>query len=204
VTNMRKKPYFYLFTFLILLLIATFGYWYYKKTQAEALPMLYKAPNFTLQNTAGQDVNFYDLGGKVRLVEFFYANCPDICPVTTQNMSTIQNQLKEKKRFGSDVQFVSITFDPERDTPEVLNAYAKRLKVDPSGWHILTGTPENTQKTATDFGAFVEKQADGTFVHSITSLFLVDRDNNIRKVYPMGDQMPTDEILADILQVAKE
>jgi protein SCO1/2 len=109
--------------------------------------------------------------------------------------------LKQKQLFGEDVHFVAISFDPERDDPKLLQDYAKRLKIDPSGWSILRGTEQQTKEVADQFGVFIEKQPDGTYAHSTRSLFLVDANNNIRKIYTMGDKMPTEEVLSDILQL---
>ncbi|WP_018130605.1 SCO family protein [Effusibacillus pohliae] len=187
--------------FLALAVVLGIGYWFW--WGATRLPVISRAPDFTLQNVDGQPVKFSDLGGKVRLVEFFYANCPDICPTTTANMVKIQDQLKQKNLFGKDVVFVSITFDPERDSPAVLKNYAKNLKIDPSGWKLLRGTEEATKKVANDFGVFVEKEPDGSVTHT-TQFFLVDRNNNVRGKYQMGDQMPTNKVLDNILQLVRE
>ena len=82
------------------------------------LPNIMRAPDATLQTLDGKEVSIHDTQGKVRVVEFYYANCPDICPLTTANMVQVQNRLKEKGLFGKDVEFISITFDPKNDTPE--------------------------------------------------------------------------------------
>jgi protein SCO1 len=168
------------------------------------LPKMKKAPDFTLQNLQGQNVSLSESNGKVRLIEFFFASCPDICPATTSNMVLMQNNLKKKKAFGSSVQFVSITFDPERDTPEALQQYAKMLGIDQgSGWQMLHGTEETTLKIANDFGLMVVKQKDGQFVHSISSLFLIDQEGFIRKVFDMGVNMDYEVIEKAIAQLTR-
>jgi len=167
------------------------------------LPVVSTAPAYTLENLEGKKVTSEEVGGgKVRLVEFLFTNCADICPMTTANMVTIQKKLKEDGLFGDKVEFVSITFDPERDTPEQLQAYAESHGIDQNGWTFLRGTEKETWKTAEDFGAYVEKQPDGNFAHSITSLFLVDQDNNVRQVFKMGEEMPTDEVYEEIKKLA--
>jgi protein SCO1/2 len=174
------------------------------KQSSSPLPKMKKAPDFTLQNLQGQNVSLSESNGKVRLVEFFFTSCPDICPATTSNMVLMQNNLKEKKTFGSKVQFVSITFDPERDTPEALQQYAKMLSIDQgSGWQMLRGTEETTIKTANDFGLMVVKQKDGQFAHSIRSLFLIDQEGFIRKVFDMGESMDNEVIEKAIIQLTK-
>ncbi|MBL0388208.1 SCO family protein [Tumebacillus sp. ITR2] len=191
-------------TLLLVILALAGGSWWYWHSENQKLPTVMPAPNFTLQNIDGGTTNLYGEQGKVRLVEFFFANCPDICPLTTANMAKIQDQLKQKDVFGQDVEFLSISFDPERDTNDVLKQYADRMKMDRAGWKVLRGTQDETAQVADSFGVYLEKQADGSFVHSTRSLYLIDRNNQIRKVYSMGNDMPSDEVYNDILKLVRE
>ncbi|MFC4769594.1 SCO family protein [Effusibacillus consociatus] len=159
-----------------------------------------KAPEFALKDLNGKDVKFSDSNGKVRLVYFFYASCDDVCPITTKQMEDVQEKLKEKGIFGKDVQFVSITVDPKRDTENVLKAYANKFNADPSGWTFLRGDEKETQQIADKFGGHVEKDTDGKFLHS-DRLFLVDRNGSVVKQYVKAE---TQEILKDIIKLAKE
>ncbi|MFC4770022.1 SCO family protein [Effusibacillus consociatus] len=192
-------------SFIIILIIAFIGglsYWiWWGKTR---LPVIDRAPNWTLENVNGGYESSQALGNKVKLVEFIFVNCPDVCPTTTHNMVSLQEKLKQKNLFGSDVQFVAISFDPVRDTREVLKNYGNNLKVDWNGWTMYRGTEEETQKVLKDFKIFAEKQPDGSYVHPTKALFLIDRNNNIRKIYTMGENMNNQEILKDIVQLAKE
>ncbi|TXK85006.1 SCO family protein [Paenibacillus sp. N3.4] len=177
-------------------------YWFLQGT--DPLPKIKKAPEFSLQNLKGQQVKLSETNGKVRLVEFFFANCPDICPVTTSNMVLMQNNLKKKGTFGSKVEFLSVTFDPERDTPEALEKYASALGIEQGvGWQLLRGSEQDVLKTANDFGIMAVKQKDGQFVHSIRSLFLIDQEGTIRKVYDMGEGMDNEIIEKAIKQLVK-
>lgn len=189
---------------LLVIFISSLVYWFW--WGATRLPSIGRAPDFTMQNLQGEPVSFHDSTGKIRVVEFFYANCPDICPITTANLVQMQNEIKEDdpKLIGNRIEFWAITFDPERDTPEVLQQYADNIGMDPDLWQVVRGTPAETIQIADQFGAYVAKEADGTFTHSTKSLFLVDGANNIRRVYYMGDKMPSEEILDDVLQLAHE
>lgn len=188
---------------LALALIGGIGYqfwWGYTR-----LPFIDRAPDWTLTNAVtGQAETFSTLGPNVKLVEFIYLNCPDICPATTINMVQIQNELKKQNVFGSQVKFVSITFDPERDTPAALKNYASKLKMDLTGWNMYRGSVADTQKVLKDFNIFAEKQSDGFFIHPTNSLFLVDKNNNVRKIYTMGQDMQNDQIIKDIIQLTKD
>ncbi|WP_164716315.1 SCO family protein [Paenibacillus whitsoniae] len=178
----------------------TIGIW----QSGPKLPKLRTAPTFSLPNIQGSPVGLSDSAGKVRLIEFFFANCPDICPATTMNMVTMQNHLSESGIFGNQVEFLSITFDPERDTPEALTAYAKQIGINQGpGWQLLRGTEQETQQIANNFGIMVVKQKDGQFAHSIKSLFLIDGEGVIRQVFDMGTTMDTTEIEKSIKKLVK-
>lgn len=167
------------------------------------LPVIRQAPAFTLSDLEGKPFTFEQTAGKVRLVEFLFTSCPDICPMTTYNMVKLQNELKRQELWGSKVHFVSITFDPLKDTPEVFKRYSDRMGIDYGGWTLLTGTERQTAETARDYGVLVQKMPDGSFVHTVTSLFLVDQAGKIRNIFPMGEDMNNDEVLTMIRQLVE-
>ncbi|MGB8954478.1 MAG: SCO family protein, partial [Tumebacillaceae bacterium] len=163
-TTSKKKS--WVISALAAVVVLGAGLWYF--TSGSSLPVLSAAPTYTLENLDGKKVTSDDFKGKVRLVEFMYTNCPDICPMTTANMVQLQKMLKEEDMFGKDVQFVSVTFDPKRDTPDVLKAYQETMGIDSSGWTFLRGDEQEVAKLMEQFGAYVEKQPDGSFAHTIT------------------------------------
>src|SRR5918999_5633656 len=105
----------------------------------ERLPTIGAAPDFALTSQDNQPVTLQDFRGKVVAVTFIYTSCPDTCPLLTMKMAQVQDDLGP--RFGTKVAFVSITVDPERDTPEALKDYAEAFDADPAGWAFLTGPP---------------------------------------------------------------
>ncbi|BBI32810.1 SCO family protein [Cohnella abietis] len=177
---------------------------YSSKDRETALPVVQSAPEFALTNLDGQQVNASDNKGKIVLMEFMFTSCPDICPLTTYKMVQLQEQLKEQGLFGNEVQFVAITFDPKQDTPEMLKKYADRMKMDMSGWHVLRGEEEATKEIAKQYGVMVQNMGDGQFVHTVTSLNLIDSEQKVRKVYSMGDEMNNEVIMADIVSLLSE
>src|SRR5690242_19983668 len=104
------------------------------------LPRIASAPPFTLISQDGATVGLADFRGKAVAVTFIYTLCTDTCPVFTPMMSFIQDRLRP--HFGRRIAFVSITLDPERDTPTVLKEYSQAFGADLSGWAFLTGAPE--------------------------------------------------------------
>ncbi|WP_317890721.1 SCO family protein [Paenibacillus arenilitoris] len=138
------------------------------------------------------------------MVSFIFTRCPDICPATTANMVLLQDSLRERGVFGKDVEFVSISFDPDNDTPEVLRQYADRMGVDQNGWTLLRGTEEEVGKLASGYNLSIAKLEDGLFAHSVTSLLLIDRQQRVRNIYRMGEDMDNEIILKEIDDLLKE
>lgn len=192
----RKNWFSVVAVVLILSTVAGIGYWLWWGTTR--LPMVSRAPEFTLANVQGKTVRFSDLDGKVRLVNFFYASCPDICPLTTSYMVKVQENLKRKGLFGKDVAFVSISFDEKRDTPQVIESYANAHGADQNGWVFLRGKNEATKEIADKFGVTVETGEDSD-VHN-NKVLLVDRNSNIRRVYNIGLKSNSKDVVEEITE----
>jgi protein SCO1 len=97
-------------------------------------------PNLPVVTQDGKTRHFYDdlLKGKIVVINFIYTSCQDICPVATARLAQVEEKLGEQ--MGRDIFFISMTVDPERDTPERLNEYAKAFGAGP-GWLFVTGDP---------------------------------------------------------------
>jgi protein SCO1 len=133
-------------------------------------------------------------------VTFIYTSCMDTCPVLTALMAYVQDQLGSD--FGKRITFVSITVDPERDTPEVLKRYAETFGADLNGWAFLTGDPAAIRDVVLGYGAFAAKNADGQVDHTfLTSI--VDRSGTLRVQY-LGVRFDPDEFRRDLLSLVKE
>lgn len=156
-----------------------------QRDKGSDLPVLDVGGEFSLPDLDGNEVTLSGTNGKVRLMYFFFANCPDVCPPTTFVLSQVQDQLQQEGLFGSEVQFLSITFDPERDTPEVLKEYAERFEADPDGWEFLRGEEAATADLAKQFGSMVFKQ-DGEFGHA-NYIILIDKQGRVRDLINGND-----------------
>jgi protein SCO1/2 len=172
------------FKIAVLALCAAMGIYLYLSSTKEAAPNLdqnYKAPSFELTDLDGNKVSLENTNGKVRVIYFFYANCPDVCPPTTFLMSQAQNELKKQGTFGKDVEFLSITFDPVRDTPEAMKKFASKFDIDSSGWKFLReDSEEQTKELMKGFGLGLIKDNNGYFTHADAITF-VDRQGSVRK-----------------------
>ncbi|QHW35406.1 SCO family protein (plasmid) [Paenibacillus rhizovicinus] len=156
------------------------------------------APSFALNDMNGNLVRSSDLNGHVVLLAFIFTTCPDICPITTSKMVQLQEELKQRGQFGNQVRFVSITIDPDQDTPEALKQYASQMGADPAGWSFVRGTEQDIQELASRFGYMVQNLGDGQFVHTVTSLTLIDGSGQVRNIYKMGEDMVNKTVLGDI------
>lgn len=137
-----------------------------------------KVPDFKFVNQDGDTITNKDYLGKVYVVEFFFTTCPSICPIMSENLVHIQNKLKGNENFG----IVSITIDPEHDTPQVLKEYAEEHKVTNPNWNFLTGDRKVIYDMANlGFGIFADEDetVPGGFAHS--GLFaLIDKKGYVR------------------------
>lgn len=158
------------------------------------------APEFTLTNQDGNRLGLKDLRGKILAITFIFASCADTCPLLTAKMAGIQNRLGAV--FGPKVFFVSITVDPERDTPEVLKRYAEAYKANPAGWAFLTGTPGEIRDVAKRYGIYHKKTTRGDVDHTFLTSF-VDQNGTLRVQY-MGVRFDPDEMLRDLQSLIKE
>ena len=166
----------------------------------ERLPVVGRAANFTLTTQSGARLSLTDLRGKVLAVTFIYATCRDTCPVLTAKMATLQRQLGAD--FGPRVRFVSITVDPEIDTPAVLRRYAEAHGADEKGWSFLTGTPEEIRSVVRAYGGYARKGPRGDVDHLyLTSL--IDRGGSVRVQY-LGYRFDPDEMLRDLTALLRE
>ncbi|AZN40086.1 SCO family protein [Paenibacillus albus] len=141
-----------------------------------------KAPSFTLTDLDGKNVTLENTNGKVRVIYFFYANCPDICPPTTYLMTQVQDKLKASGNFGKDVEFMSITFDPKRDSLAAMKEFAGKFDIDASGWKFLReDSEEETAQLMKNFGLGLAKDpSTNLFTHTDTITF-VDKQGVVRK-----------------------
>jgi len=101
-----------------------------------------EVPNVPLRTQSGTSVRLYDelVKGKVVLINFFFTSCTSICPTTTANLKKVETRLGA--HLGRDVVMISISVDPETDTPAVLEGYARRYRTS-AGWYFLTGTRQD-------------------------------------------------------------
>jgi protein SCO1/2 len=153
-----------------------------------------RAPELALVDQSGQPLTLKDLQGKVVLLTFTYSSCADVCPLITATMVALQQRLTAAER--QQVFFLSVTTDPEVDTPAVLHAYANRLGADFASWAFLTGLPQVVQAVWQAFGLTAKRGAKGVVDHPTWTL-LIDREGMVRYRY-LGSLLEVETIMEDM------
>ncbi len=198
---LKRIIFFSVFTALFMLGVM-YGTQYLAKQRAlAALPVNTKmGGDFALPSTQGQALQMSSLKGKVVLLNFGFASCPDICPLVLARLGQVLKQLGED---ASSVQVVFVSFDPERDTLDILGPYVKHFHPDIIG---VTGTSEEIAKVAAQYGVVYMKEDTGSasgysFAHS-DYIYLIDIQGRVRKLY--DTRAPIAEMVADARLLAKE
>ena len=118
--------------------------------------------------------------GEVTRITFTYTRCPlpTFCPLMDQNFATLQRRLAEDPDVQGRVRLITITMDPDHDTPAVLAAHAQRLKADPAVWTFLTGDRVTIDRLAQKFGVGIVRDADPTQITHNLRTSLVGPDGH--------------------------
>jgi protein SCO1/2 len=135
-------------------------------------PIDKEAPRFTLQDAEGRPFSRAGFGGKVVVLHFIYAGCPDVCPLHADRIAEVQEMVNQTP-MKAQVQFVTITTDPSNDTPDVMRAYGEAHRLDPVNWLFLTTRPGQaehaTRDLAEQFGHGFRKTEDGYQIHGVVT-----------------------------------
>jgi len=135
-------------------------------------------PDFILTNQFGASVSLSSLRGTVVAVTFIYSRCPlpDYCPRVVANLSEVRKRFRE--RLGRDLTLLTVSFDPQYDTPEVLRVYAEQFGGNVPGWHFLSGSAGAIKAVCDSFG--IEYWPDqGMITHTLQTA-VIDREGKLR------------------------
>ncbi len=161
---------------------------------AKPLPVLGNVPPFELINTQSQIVSNTDLKGKVWVADFVFTTCAGPCPVMTENLAWIhRSYLLEKE-----VSLVTVTVNPDYDSPQVLKEYAAKHKADTASWHFLTGTKEAIHDLA--HKGFKLGDPENPVFHS-PHMVLVDQQGQIRGYYNGTEDKEIKRLFKDIARL---
>ncbi len=158
-------------------------------------------PDYSMVDMNGQPFKLSNIRGRATLIFFGYTFCPDVCPLTLAELKQVKAALGSQ---ASEVTFLYITVDPERDSPDVLKRYISAFDPD---FVSATGEIDTLRRFATEFGAAFEKQkpagtSAGYLVAHTSFTYLLDRQGRWRTTFAF--QTPVDAVARDTLRILQE
>lgn len=156
-------------------------------------------PDQTFVNQDGKSMTLSSLRGDAVIVTFIYTSCPmpNFCPLMDQQFAKMQAKLKENNNLLR-AHLLSVSFDPQIDTPPVLKAHADKLGADPRLWSFVTGDRDEIDKWASGFGVSISRATNDPrdITHNLRTA-LLDRQGNLVQVYT-GNEWTPEQVLADL------
>lgn len=171
-----------------------------KNTLKTATTLNVTMPDFVLINQDKERFDSAKLRGKVVALNFIFTTCSDVCPIFTANLAQLQRTLNG--RYREDVFFVSVTTDPEVDSPKVLKAYAQRYNADLQNWAFLTGSQAELNRVWKSFGVRVIRKARGLIQHD--SLTTVIDQQGARRFNHYGEKWRAKDLEKDMVSLLEK
>ena len=156
---------------------------------------------YPFTNELGQAARLSDFRGQALAITFFFTRCPipDFCPRLSKNFEQASQKLSTIPGGPTNWHFLSVTFDPEFDTPSVLKAYGERYQHDPKRWSFLTGPKEKISELARSSDVTYESES-GFINHNFRTL-IIDAAGHLQMVFPTGGNL-SDAIVSEMLKAA--
>jgi protein SCO1 len=178
--------------------------------QQQPLDVYGSAPDFQLTDQTGATFSSQALAGHVTLLDFIYTRCTDACPLLSATFQQTMRQLSDEKLLGSRVTLVSLSVDPQHDTPSVMAEYGQQFKADPATWKMLTGDWDQVYDVVTGFKVDTRPPrpaADapapgGTELTHSTRIVLMDAQQQVR-AYLEGQDATPDDLVKAVKRVLK-
>ncbi|CAI8356858.1 MAG: SCO1 protein [Gammaproteobacteria bacterium] len=194
--NLNKKL---VIAFLFILMLGSFGFYVIDKaakSRIDNIGFIGQVPSFSLTNIDGSIITEKTLNDKISIISFIFTQCEGACPIMSENMATLQERFSK----SDDIQFLSITTDPDFDTLDVLNQYSSNYSKN-DNWFFLRG----------DILDVINLSEKGFFLsaallpagHS-TRFVLVDKELNIRKYYEGTVESNIFELQSDIVTLLNQ
>ena len=163
-----------------------------------------RMPEFSLVDQTGAPVGSGSLAGRVTLLDFVYTHCTDACPLLSATFQQTQRKLADGKLLGSKVMLISLSVDPQHDTPPVLAEYGQQFKAEPSGWKLLTGEWDQVYDVVTGLKVATRPPRPapgapapgGTELAHSTRIVLIDTEHQVRAYLEGIDSTPDDLVKA--------
>ena len=167
--------------------------------------LYYPIPKFSFINQDSSIITRENYEGFITLVDFFFTDCPTICPMMSAQMARLQDKF-HKENPELPVRFLSFSVKPEADTPQKLKAYSQKIGADLSRWNFLTGKASDIYDLA-QYGflltAFPSDTAQGGIFHTV-KVTLLDKTMRMRGYYDGTSTSSMDQLFIDAIRLSKE
>ncbi len=154
------------------------------------LPPLGLAADGALLDSQGDALRLHDLfGDKLVLLSFIYTRCPDVngCPLATHVLRKMQERIRSDAGLGDQVRLLSLSFDPDHDTPQVLREYAGHFRAPDFDWRFLTAASEaDLAPILEQYNQWVIRDPDGGAMSHLLRVYLIDRQGRLRNIYSVA------------------
>ena len=165
--------------------------------EEKADTLYHTIPEFRYLNQDSVPIKSETMKGKIWISDFFFTHCPTICPPMTSQMKRLNNNLSD---LSGEIQFMSFSIDPERDTPSRLREYINAHEISALNWYFFTGNEQATHRLGIEsflVHAGTDDTQPGGFAHG--DIFtLVDREGHVRGIYHGTEQEDVDKLEKDI------
>ena len=173
------------------------------KIVSESAPVPSQNPHplrdYSFTNQLGQPVTLHSFEGQALAITFFFTRCPipDFCPRLSKNFAEASSRLTQLAHGPTNWHFLSVSFDPEFDSPTVLKAYGEKYRYDPSHWSFITGPKDKILELARLSNVEVEPDS-GLFNHNFRTM-IIDASGKVQMIFPMGGDL-SDAIVSEMLK----
>jgi protein SCO1/2 len=190
------------------LTIALFAFARKKHGEATKLPTIAHVPSFDARDQRGRAFRAEALRGSIWIVDFVFTSCPTVCPRLTARMAELQGRIEKLGKLRAPVKLLSLSVDPENDTPPVLAAYAAKYGAHEATWTFATGKTEDLDRVVVQgFKQRYDKADPSIGIMEVMHgdrFVLVDARSDIRAYYDTTEPGALDRIVADVERVADE
>ena len=157
--------------------------------------------DYKFTNELGQAVSLNGFRGQALAITFFYTRCPlpDYCPRLSKNFQEAQQKLCALTNAPANWHLLSVSLDPEFDTPAMLKAYGESYRYDPAHWSFLTGPPDKIGRLARQSG--VAYESDGNTIYHNFRTLIVDASGHLQTMFPVSGDL-SDAIVSEIIKAA--
>lgn len=160
-------------------------------------------PNYTFTNQLGQSIQLADFRGQALAITFIFTRCPfpTFCPRMTDNFNKVMKQLRATPDAPKNWHLLSLSFDPEYDTPETLAGYGRRFGYDPAVWSLATGNFNVIERIAGNFGLYFGRNVSITEQNHNLRTVVIDPEGRVKEVL-VGNEWTVEELVTLITQAA--